>query len=100
MRFITWPRNRSRCRSQTRFPTELGPSRPRDRKLMRTAGGALGNQRCRPCRPTILGGVNRIRVAFALSLLLLGACSKERPVQPQAPAVADDATPVDGGTVI
>jgi peptide/nickel transport system substrate-binding protein len=32
-------------------------------------------------------------------LLLLGACSKERPVQPVAP-VADDTTPVDGGTVI
>ncbi|MEA2327987.1 MAG: peptide/nickel transport system substrate-binding protein, partial [Thermoanaerobaculia bacterium] len=43
--------------------------------------------------------MNRIRVAFALSLLLLGACSKERPVQPLAP-IADDTTPVDGGTVI
>jgi peptide/nickel transport system substrate-binding protein len=43
--------------------------------------------------------VNRIRIAFALSLLLLGACSKERPVQPTA-TVADDTTPVDGGTVI
>jgi peptide/nickel transport system substrate-binding protein len=44
--------------------------------------------------------VNRIRVAFALSLLLLGACSKERPVQPLAAAAVDDTTPVDGGTVI
>ena len=48
---------------------------------------------------TYTGGVNRIRVAFAFSLLLLGACSKERPVQPLAP-IADDTTPVDGGTVI
>ncbi len=47
----------------------------------------------------ILGGVNRIRVAFALSLLLFGACSKEGPVQPLAP-IPDDTTPVDGGTVI
>ena len=45
-------------------------------------------------------GVNRIRVAFALSLLLLGACSKERPIQPQTAAAVDDTTPVDGGTVI
>ena len=44
--------------------------------------------------------MNRIRVAFALSLLLLGACSKERPVQPQAAVAVDDTTPVDGGTVI
>jgi len=44
--------------------------------------------------------VNRIRVAFALSLLLLGVCSKEqRPVQPQAAAVEDDTTPADGGTL-
>lgn len=43
--------------------------------------------------------MNRIRVAFALSILLLGACSKERPVQTQA-TVDDDTTPVDGGTVI
>ena len=43
--------------------------------------------------------MNRIRFAFALSLLLLGACSKEQPVQPQS-AAEDDTTPVDGGTVI
>jgi peptide/nickel transport system substrate-binding protein len=43
--------------------------------------------------------VTRIRAALALSILLLGACSKERPVLP-AVAVEDDSTPVDGGTVI
>jgi peptide/nickel transport system substrate-binding protein len=42
--------------------------------------------------------VNRIGVAFVLSLLILGACSKEQPV-PQA-ATEDDATPADGGTLI
>jgi len=44
--------------------------------------------------------VNRIRVAFSLCLLLLGACSKEKPVQPQTAAVEDDTTPVDGGTLL
>jgi peptide/nickel transport system substrate-binding protein len=43
--------------------------------------------------------VNRIRVALALSVLLLGACSKEKPVHPQA-VVEDETTPVDGGTLI
>jgi peptide/nickel transport system substrate-binding protein len=44
--------------------------------------------------------VNRIGVAFALSLLLLGgACSKEKPVLPSVVA-EDDSTPQDGGTVI
>jgi peptide/nickel transport system substrate-binding protein len=47
----------------------------------------------------IIVAVNRIRSAFALCLLLLAACSKEQPIQPQA-AVEDDSTPVDGGTVI
>jgi peptide/nickel transport system substrate-binding protein len=43
--------------------------------------------------------VNRIRDAFALSLLFLGACSKEKPVQ--LVAVAEDGNmPQDGGTVI
>jgi peptide/nickel transport system substrate-binding protein len=42
--------------------------------------------------------VNRIRVAFALTLLLLGACSKEKPVQPQI--AEDETTPQDGGTLI
>lgn len=48
---------------------------------------------------TIISGVNRIRIAFALSLLLLGACSKEKPVQPQ-PVAEDENTPQDGGTLI
>jgi peptide/nickel transport system substrate-binding protein len=43
--------------------------------------------------------MNRIRVALALSLLLLGACSKEKPVQSLA-VVEDETTPVDGGTLI
>jgi ABC-type dipeptide transport system, periplasmic component len=43
--------------------------------------------------------VNRIGAAFALILLLLGACSKEQLVPPQSVA-GDDSTPVDGGTVI
>lgn len=42
--------------------------------------------------------MKRIRVAFALSLLLLSACSKEKAVQPLA-VVEDETTPVDGGTV-
>jgi peptide/nickel transport system substrate-binding protein len=49
---------------------------------------------------TIISDVNRIRVAFALSLLLLGACSKEKPVQPQMVVVEDETTPVDGGTLV
>lgn len=48
---------------------------------------------------TIISRVKRIRVALALSVLLLGACSKEKPVQPQA-VVEDETTPVDGGTLI
>jgi peptide/nickel transport system substrate-binding protein len=52
-----------------------------------------------PRDPSIISGVNRIRVAFALSLLLLGACSKETAIQPQAVA-EDDSKPVDGGTLI
>ncbi|MEA2240051.1 MAG: peptide/nickel transport system substrate-binding protein [Thermoanaerobaculia bacterium] len=43
--------------------------------------------------------MNRLRTAFALTLFLLAACSKEQPIQTQA-AVEDDSTPVDGGTVI
>jgi peptide/nickel transport system substrate-binding protein len=43
--------------------------------------------------------VNRIRVAFALSLLLLGACSKESAVRPQA-VVEDENIPQDGGTLM
>jgi peptide/nickel transport system substrate-binding protein len=43
--------------------------------------------------------VKRIHIAFALSLLLLSACSKEKAVQPLA-VVEDETTPVDGGTVI
>ncbi|HEX9459499.1 MAG TPA: ABC transporter substrate-binding protein, partial [Thermoanaerobaculia bacterium] len=43
--------------------------------------------------------MNRIRIAFALSLLLLGACSKEKPVQPLTVA-EDENTPQDGGTLV
>jgi peptide/nickel transport system substrate-binding protein len=43
--------------------------------------------------------MNRIRVAFALSLLLLSACSKESR-QPSQPVVEDENTPQDGGTLM
>jgi peptide/nickel transport system substrate-binding protein len=46
-----------------------------------------------------MSGVNRIRVAFALTLLLLGACSKENRQTSQA-VVEDENTPQDGGTLI
>jgi len=49
---------------------------------------------------TIIKNVKRIGIALSLTALLLGACSKEKPVQPQAAAVEDDTTPADGGTVI
>ena len=51
-----------------------------------------------PVTPIIVA-VSRIRNAFALSLLLLAACSKEQPIQPQ-PVVEDDSTPADGGTIV
>lgn len=43
--------------------------------------------------------MNRIRVAFALTLLLLGACSKESR-QPSQAVAEDENTPQDGGTLI
>jgi peptide/nickel transport system substrate-binding protein len=44
--------------------------------------------------------VKRIGVAFSLCLLLLAACSKEKPVQPQTAVAEDESTPVDGGTLM